>query len=50
MVNATPVSKTPPSGWLGQVKMLGGVSLCLKVCRWRSVFPNWEANCFPCRN
>jgi hypothetical protein len=25
--DASPVRKIPPSGWLGQVKMLGGVSL-----------------------
>src|SRR4030095_12422096 len=25
--------ETPPSGWPDQVKMLGGVSLCLKICR-----------------
>ena len=29
----SPARQTPPSGWPGQVKMLGGVSLCLKIQR-----------------
>jgi len=47
-------SKTPPSGWPGQVKKLGGVSLCLNVQRgvpslagvssWGLRIPNTLAN------